>query len=248
MLAGSWLTRTAASAEMRSPAPDDRRDRFATTAATAAGDCVLPDAVVETFPRLLRAEGVARSHGCWRGEPIAALAGVPTAEAIVPAVEPDHRYPGIARREATDVAASRCRRTTRPAPGGSAGECDRHRGRLEERRRRGDAVVSHGNNTQSAEAAGTSSRIEAAVSSALSLSWDQRQANLRRQFPGLCEDRPEGIRPPDLWLLDDGPWWQTDGGFIGFQYVPSSRARAMTCPVMAWSASARVKVPGRSGW
>ena len=44
-----------------------------------------------------------------RGEPIAALEGARTAEAIVPAIEPDDRYPGIARRENTDVAASRCR-------------------------------------------------------------------------------------------------------------------------------------------
>jgi hypothetical protein len=34
-----------------------------------------------------------------RGEGIAALAGARTAEAIVPAIEPDDRYPGIARRE-----------------------------------------------------------------------------------------------------------------------------------------------------
>ena len=44
-----------------------------------------------------------------RGEAIAALAGARMAEAIVPAIESDDRYPGIARREATDVAASRCR-------------------------------------------------------------------------------------------------------------------------------------------
>ncbi len=36
-----------------------------------------------------------------------------TAEAIVPAIEPDDRYSGIARRGATDVAASRCRRCDR---------------------------------------------------------------------------------------------------------------------------------------
>jgi hypothetical protein len=41
-----------------------------------------------------------------RGEGIAALAGDRTAEAIVPAIGLDDRYPGIARREATDVEAS----------------------------------------------------------------------------------------------------------------------------------------------
>ena len=44
-----------------------------------------------------------------RGEGIAAVASARTAEAIVPAIEPDDRYPGIVRREAADVAASRCR-------------------------------------------------------------------------------------------------------------------------------------------
>ncbi len=44
-----------------------------------------------------------------RGEGIAALAGARTAEAIAPAIEPDDPYPGIVRREAADVAASRCR-------------------------------------------------------------------------------------------------------------------------------------------
>ena len=50
-----------------------------------------------------------------RGEAIPAAAGARTAEPIVPAIEPDDRYPGIARREATDVAASRCRRCNRAA-------------------------------------------------------------------------------------------------------------------------------------
>jgi hypothetical protein len=53
------------------------------------------------------------------GEPIAALAAARMAEAIVPAIEPDDRYPGIARREATDVAASRCRQPDRAAWGRS---------------------------------------------------------------------------------------------------------------------------------
>jgi hypothetical protein len=48
-----------------------------------------------------------------RGQAIAALAGTRTAEAIVPAIEPGDRYSGIARREATDVAASRCRPSAR---------------------------------------------------------------------------------------------------------------------------------------
>ena len=46
-----------------------------------------------------------------RGEAIAALAGARRAEAIVPAIEPDDRYSGIAHRGATDVAASRCRQS-----------------------------------------------------------------------------------------------------------------------------------------
>jgi hypothetical protein len=45
---------------------------------------------------------------------MAAPAGAWTAEAIVPAIEPDDRYRDIARREATDVPSSRCRL------------CDRH--------------------------------------------------------------------------------------------------------------------------
>jgi hypothetical protein len=48
-----------------------------------------------------------------RGEAIAALAGARRAEAIVPAIEPDDRYSGIARREATNVAASSCRQRDR---------------------------------------------------------------------------------------------------------------------------------------
>ena len=55
-----------------------------------------------------------RSRCYLRGEPIAALAGARTAEAIVPAIEPDDRYPGIDRRETADVAASRCRHCARP--------------------------------------------------------------------------------------------------------------------------------------
>jgi hypothetical protein len=55
---------------------------------------------------------------CVRGEAIAALAGARTAEAIVPAIEPDDRYSGIARDEATDVAASRCRRSNGATQGG----------------------------------------------------------------------------------------------------------------------------------
>jgi flavoprotein len=52
-----------------------------------------------------------------RGEAIAALAGARTAEAIVPAIEPDDRYSGIARHEGTDVAASRCRHCERAVRG-----------------------------------------------------------------------------------------------------------------------------------
>ena len=62
--------------------------------------------------------------GPGRGEAIAALAGARTAEAIVPAIEPDDRYPGIARREATDVAASRCRQRTRQTRGPRKNESD----------------------------------------------------------------------------------------------------------------------------
>ena len=60
-----------------------------------------------------------RTNDCKRGEGIATLAGARRAEAIVSAIEPDDRYPGIARREATDVAASRCRRSARAIRGGS---------------------------------------------------------------------------------------------------------------------------------
>ena len=35
--------------------------------------------------------------------------GRPDSKPIVPTIEPDDRYPGILRREATDIAASRCR-------------------------------------------------------------------------------------------------------------------------------------------
>ncbi len=48
-----------------------------------------------------------RQPSAWRS--IAAPAGAGTAEAIVPAIEPDDCYLRIARREATDIAASRCR-------------------------------------------------------------------------------------------------------------------------------------------
>jgi hypothetical protein len=46
-------------------------------------------------------------------EGIAALAGARTAKTIVPAIEPDDRYPRIGCREATAVAASRCRHCDR---------------------------------------------------------------------------------------------------------------------------------------
>jgi hypothetical protein len=59
-----------------------------------------------------------RSRDRKRGKAIAELAGARTAEAIVPAIEPDDRYSGIARHEATDVAASRCRQSNRPTQGG----------------------------------------------------------------------------------------------------------------------------------
>ncbi len=49
----------------------------------------------------------------FRGKPLAALPGAPTAEAIVPAVEPDDRYPGRRPQGTTGVAASRCRRSDR---------------------------------------------------------------------------------------------------------------------------------------
>ena len=49
----------------------------------------------------------------FRGQAIAAVAGARRAEAIVPAIEPDDRYSGIARREATNVAASSCRQLDR---------------------------------------------------------------------------------------------------------------------------------------
>jgi hypothetical protein len=47
------------------------------------------------------------------GKAVAALAGARMIEAIVPAIESDDRYPGIACREGTDVAASRCRHRDR---------------------------------------------------------------------------------------------------------------------------------------
>ncbi len=51
-------------------------------------------------------------------EPIAAPAGAQKADTI----KPDDRYPGIVRREATDVAASRCRRRSRRAETGGWAE------------------------------------------------------------------------------------------------------------------------------
>jgi hypothetical protein len=48
-----------------------------------------------------------------RGKPVAAFAGTRTAEAIVPATEPDDRYPVRRSREPRDVAASGCRQTAR---------------------------------------------------------------------------------------------------------------------------------------
>jgi hypothetical protein len=54
-----------------------------------------------------------------RGKPRAALAGARTAEAIVPAIEPDDCSPGVVRREATDVAASRCRHWDSALPAGA---------------------------------------------------------------------------------------------------------------------------------
>jgi hypothetical protein len=57
-----------------------------------------------------------------RGKALASLAGARTAEAIVPAVESDDRYRGIARREATDVAPSRCRHCDRIGRVGPASE------------------------------------------------------------------------------------------------------------------------------
>ena len=50
-----------------------------------------------------------------RGEPIALLAGARTAEAIVPAIECDDCCPGHSPPGGPDVAASRCRRCSRPA-------------------------------------------------------------------------------------------------------------------------------------
>ena len=61
---------------------------------------------------------LASAPGCrLRGEAIAALAGARRAEVIVPAIEPDDRYSGIAHRGATDVAASRCRHMLRATYG-----------------------------------------------------------------------------------------------------------------------------------
>lgn len=73
--------------------------------------------LVRSDHRILRPRdpygAVAARRCCWRGKGIAALAGVRTAEAIVRAIGSDDRHPGIVRREATDVAASRCRQGDR---------------------------------------------------------------------------------------------------------------------------------------
>ena len=52
-------------------------------------------------------QGAVSRNRSTRGKGMAALAGAWTPEAI----EPGDRYPGIVRREATDVAASRCRQS-----------------------------------------------------------------------------------------------------------------------------------------
>jgi hypothetical protein len=57
----------------------------------------------------------ARAYDWSRGKPITALAGAQTAEAIVPAVEHDDRYPGRRSPGGPDVVASRCRHCARAA-------------------------------------------------------------------------------------------------------------------------------------
>ena len=64
---------------------------------------------ITLLSRHTRSRTCRRASESFRGEGIAAVAGARTAEAVVPAIEPDDRYPGIVRREAADVAASRCR-------------------------------------------------------------------------------------------------------------------------------------------
>ena len=64
--------------------------------------------------RCSRPPARARRVSAWRSN--RGASGRPAAEAIVPAIESNDRHRGIARREATDVAASRCRHWTRPRP------------------------------------------------------------------------------------------------------------------------------------
>ena len=64
--------------------------------------------------------GTVAAHDPFRGEPIALLAGGRTAEAIVPPIEPDDRYPGRrppggSRRRGIEVSPTRSRDARRPA-------------------------------------------------------------------------------------------------------------------------------------
>ena len=89
----------------------DRRQAAAGSAAGGIEAIAAPTIAAESdFAETDRPTDDAGAHRS-RGEPLAALVGARTAEAIVSAIESDDRYPGIARREATDVAESRCRRS-----------------------------------------------------------------------------------------------------------------------------------------
>ena len=87
----------------------DRRQAAAGSAAGGIEAIAAPTIAAESdFAETDRPTDDAGEHRS-RGEPLAALVGARTAEPIVSAIESDDRYPGIARREATDVAESRCR-------------------------------------------------------------------------------------------------------------------------------------------
>ena len=97
------------------PADGLARSLFGRTDDTS-GRSSLSSAVVPGAQFLAHRQPRSRSRRgeCNRGEPIAALVGTQKAEAIVRAIEPDDRCRGIARREAIDVVASRCRHRNRP--------------------------------------------------------------------------------------------------------------------------------------
>jgi hypothetical protein len=94
-------------------APEDMTMPSAAATAAVNGRSWIVSRMAASSDRRCARPGRSAAGDCLRGEAIAALAGARRAEAIVPAIEPDDRYSGIARREATNVAASRCRQLDR---------------------------------------------------------------------------------------------------------------------------------------